>query len=253
MMPEESEFNQNVEQIQTDTDSMRDEINKCIDKYNNHDFGCWNDLINSGTQDKIREAINALQTKWTEFTTEMAKLASPGWPFWFLDRSDDWLEVKRKLTGQLAFLTGGAGISLPATITWDSPDARTYKTMPGAQADALSGMSSNAGSLADHLHAHGLGIVNLWFDLGDEFIDFAQLIAGSVARFISADPLKWLDIVPEIVAVVNDLVDFVQGLFKLIRDRWTDTIAAMHSLKSDFADMSGSVAGKWPTIPELSS
>ncbi|MFN3867297.1 MAG: hypothetical protein ACK4MD_11395, partial [Demequina sp.] len=135
--------------------------------------------------------------------------------------------------------------------TWDSPDARVYKAMPGAQNSALGGAADNAGALADHLQGHGMQIIDLWFELGMTFIDYIQLAGESVARFISADPTKWLNIVDEIVQTVSAVIDFVQGILVLIKDQWSQTKSAMYDLDSDFADFSGSVAGAWPTPTNL--
>lgn len=248
----EAEFRRTIDEIGPKQTEMTEGINSCISKFNGHDFGCWANTFSSGTQERIAEALTNLSQMWSDFVVEFTKLASPGWPFWFLDSADDWLDVKRDLTGQQAFLSSGAAIALPATQSWDSPDARTYKAMPGVQNAAISGVAGNAGSLADHLQGHGMQIIDLWFELGMTFVDYIQLAGKSVARFISADPTKWLDIVSEIVGVVNDVIDFVQGILRLIKDQWTATKNAMYGLDSAFADVSGSVAGAWPTPANLS-
>src|SRR5690554_5304252 len=249
----EEEFRTTHEEVGPKQEEMTTGIEDCINKFNNTDWGCWADLWSKDDQEKVRDTLVNLRDTWATFVTELVKLHSPGWPFWFLDSSDDWLEVKRLLTGQQAFLSDGAAIAFPATQSWNSEDARVYKAMPGAQNSAISGAGANAGALADHLETYGMQLIDLWFDMGMTFIDYVQLAAGTVARFLSADPTKWLDIVAEIMEAVNDIIDFVQQIMQLIKDHWAATKTAMFDLDADFADFSGSVAGEWPTPTNLAS
>lgn len=246
----EAEFNEAVDDIGPKRTEMAEGINSCIDKYNNEDFGCWAGTF--GDIDKIGDTLSKLVEIWNGFVEELAKLASPGWPFWFIDSADTWLDVKSKLTGQKTYLSDGAAISLPATVSWDSTDATVYSAMPGVNVSAIDGAAGHADSLATHMQDHGMQIIDFWFDIGMLFIDYAQLVGTSVANFISADPTKWLDIVSEIVDTVSNLIDFVQDLATLIMDKWTETIDSMYDLKSAFADLSGSVEGAWPTPANLS-
>lgn len=247
----EEEFSATVDQIGPKQEEMTEGINSCIDKFNNYDWGCWADTFDSDTQERIATALTDLSQMWADFLAEVAQLMAPGWPFWFLDSSEDWLKVKSDLTGQKAFLTDGAAIALPATVSWEAPEARVYKAMPGAQSAAIDGVAGKAGDLGDHLHDHGMQIIDLWFDIGMAMIDYVQLAGESVANFLTLDPTKWLDIVSEIVDTVSNLIDYVQQILQLIKDQWTSTQNAMYDLKADFADLSGSVAGAWPTPANL--
>jgi uncharacterized protein YoxC len=241
-------FNSNVEGINTDTNDMTDGINKCVDKFNTTDWGCWTELFDSGTVDKIKSALETLVDLWNKVLAELAKLASPGNPFWFWDSSDSWLEVKKLLSGN----TMSIGPGLPAIDSWSAPEARLYKNMPDAQISAITRSAGHADSLAGHLEGHGTQIINLWLDLGNQFVDYAQLVAGEVANYLSLDPTKWLDVVNQIVETVNNIIDFVQDLVQLVIDQWNATHDAMYALKSDFADQSGTVQGAWPSVENLS-
>ncbi len=95
-------------------------------------------------------------------------------------------------------------------------------------------------------------IVDLWFQIGMKFIDYAQVVGKTVGRFLTADPTKWLGIVNEIIGAVSDLLEFVQDLMTLIMDKWSATITSMFDLERAFADVSGSVGGAWPTVANLS-
>ncbi|WP_159502001.1 hypothetical protein [Microbacterium sp. 18062] len=248
-MVSEAEFNENVQDIDDKTTEMNDGINKCIDKFNNNDWGMCadDDLI-----EKIGGAMDRMQQVFGDLAIELGQLASPGWPFWFLESKDSWLTVKSELSGQLVYVQSASASSFPASQSWVGREGAVYRDMPGVQADAISGVVGYAGSFATHLGDHGLQIIDLWVDLAMAFIDYAQLVATSVGNFLSADPTKWLNIVDEIITTISNLVDFVQGIVVLVKDKWVQTKSQMFTLENELADLSGSVAGKWPTIALLS-
>lgn len=249
MTVSESQFDENVQDISEKSEEMGNGINDCIEKFNNNDWGMCadDDLI-----EKVGDAMDRLEKVWSDLAIEMVQLASPGWPFWFLDAKDSWLSVKSDLSGQLVFVQGAASSSFPASGSWVGEEGAVYRDMPGVQADAISGVVGYAGSFATHLGDHGLQIIDFWVDLAMAFIDYAQLVATSVGNFLSADPTKWLDIVSEIINTISDLVEFVQGIITLVTDKWIETKSQMHALENDLANLTGSVAGKWPTIALLS-
>ncbi|NYD65693.1 hypothetical protein [Agromyces atrinae] len=250
-IPTQGDFDSDMQDIQTKQTDMTDGINSCVDKFNNFDFGCWSNTFSKDSQEKIRDALNNLTKIWSDFLTEMVQYASPGWPFWFLDAQDNWLAVKTGLSGQKVHLGAASSSSFPATQSWVSADGAVYRNMPAVQGDAIDGVVGHAGSFASHLGDHGLQIIDFWVKIANKFVDYGQLVATSVANFISADPTKWLDIVSEIVNVVSELIDFVQDLIQLIVDKWLETLGQMQTLENDLADVSGSIAGQWPTIERL--
>lgn len=247
----ETEFNESVQDLSDKQADIATGIDDCVNKFNNFDFGCWSDTFSKDSQDKLRDALNNLVAIWNDFALEMAQLASPGNPFWFLDGVDAWLDVKRGLSGQLIYMGDAVTSSFPASESWVGQVGTLYRSMPGVQASAIDGAAGYAGSFATHLGDHGLQIIGLWSDIAKHFVDYGQLVATSVANFISADPTKWLDIVSEIVNTVSDLIDFIQDLIQLVVDKWVETISQMQTLENDLADLSGSVAGQWPTIERL--
>ncbi|MFG6476699.1 hypothetical protein ACFXP7_09985 [Microbacterium sp. P06] len=246
---DEATFTENVEDISEKQTDMSDGINSCIEKFNNYDWGC---MADDETKEKVAAAIKQMEETWADLSEQLVQLASPGNPFWFIESSESWLSVKSGLSGQLIFLQDAASSSLPASESWVGTEGAVYRNMPGVQASAISGVVGYAGSYATHLGAHGLQIIELWVKLAMKFIDYAQLVATSVANFLSADPTKWLDIVSEIVDTVSELIDFVQEIIELLTSTWLETKSQMQTLENDLSDLSGSVAGQWPTIALLS-
>ncbi|MFG6445650.1 hypothetical protein ACFXQA_10320 [Microbacterium sp. P07] len=245
----EAEFAENVEDISAKQTDMSDGINSCIEKFNNYDWGC---MADDETKEKVGAAVDQMKETWDELSDQLLQLASPGNPFWFKEAAESWLSVRSNLSGQLVFLQDASSSSLPASESWVGTEGAVYRDMPGVQASAISGVVDYAGSYAEHLSLHGQQIIDLWVDLSMKFIDYAQLVATSVANFLTADPTKWLDIVSEIVDTVSNLIDFVQEIIELVATTWSETKNQMASLEIQLADLSGSVAGQWPTIELLS-
>lgn len=249
MTVSQAEFDENVRDISDKSEDMENGINECVEKFNNHDWGM---CVDDSDIDEIGDAMDRLQEVWQNLGVELAQLASPGSPFWFLDAKDAWLDVKRQLSGQLVFVEGAAASSFPASQSWVGSEGSVYRDMPGVQSAAINGVVGYAGSFATHLGDHGLQIIDLWVDLAMSFIDYAQLVATSVGNFLSADPTKWLNIVSEIINTISNLVEFVQGIVTLVTDKWIETKSQMQALENELANLSGSVAGAWPTIAALS-
>ncbi|MFV0374455.1 hypothetical protein [Microbacterium sp.] len=244
-MISQEEYDEAREDQENKITEMQDGINNCIDKFNNADFPCeWF----GDSEGDVEEKLGEVKSVWELFMEALVQLASPGNPFWFWESANTWTEVLKLISGQVSYMSADVVGKFPALTSWVSEDAAVYQSMPSLQTGATNGAVEYITALAAHLDAHGMQVADLWFELAMMVVDGAQLIAGSVSKFLTADPLEWLDIIPKIVEVINGLIDFAQDTAKLLQEQWSATKTAMNELKLSFANLTGTLNGKWPTV-----
>jgi hypothetical protein len=240
----ESDFTTTTDGIFEDAEKIRDYINKCVDAFN--DRSAWGGFTIwiTGKLDQVLEALNDLVEKFGVFAEALLKLSSPGNPVSMYTKADDWREVQSKLSGQIGEL---ASSRFPATYSWEGRDGWAYAGIVSDQSAAVSGAYPHADALASHLEAHAKNVIDGWSDIalavGGIYLD----VVRDASQFISADPLKWLDIVPTIVTLVADLIENVANGFDQLEEYATTAYAGMQELAGELASVPGSRSGAWPT------
>jgi hypothetical protein len=69
---------------------------------------------------------------------------------------------------------------------------------------------------------------------------------NAASEFTSADPLKWLDIVPKIVTVCTNLAQLGIDVTAAFARNFTESKATADQLKQDMANLYGFPGGSWP-------
>lgn len=232
---------------QQEITSNIDRISKMV---NNADYGCVDSVLSREAIEKGKSDVNSISEAWESALKQFAQYVSPGNPFWFADAAAVWIDVRETLTGH-QYVFDENSTKLPALQSWESDDAETYLAMPHFQRAAIDKISEHCKTLSDHAHKHMTDILDQWQDVADFYLDYAQTVASIVARFATLDPMKWLDLVSNIVGAVSELIDHVQEGMGKVYETWKKIDASMYELKLAFSDNSAMIDGQWPTMGNI--
>jgi len=239
----ESEFNKNVDDVPKSLGAIEDDVNSCLDAYNNK--GWWGEFTMwfAGVLDQVEDALALLVQGLAELGKIMLELASPGNPFAMLLQADGWIQVKNILSGQTGEFNGNL---FPATRTWTGEAGWQYANVISAQSAAVGGIFPQAGNLGQHLYDHAVQVINGWCTIGDSMVKYTTTMAKDVGAFLTLDPTDWLGIIKEIVILVADIVQFIADMIIELREYGQTTVDQMFGLHNGMADASGSRGGLWP-------
>ena len=198
-------------------------------------------LINDNPE--VKEKLEEAGRIIVDVLAELGRLASPGNPFIMKILADSWDEVNIDLTGIKGPLDNGR---FRAVTTWTDEMGTRYANVPSAQLAALEGMLPHLSAMRDYLRGHSDKLVQLYWDIWMEILRFIGEAIPLAAQFLSANPLKWVDIAKSIADCIKEVLATIRNLVDLVFTFTMESNGQIEALKSAASDVSGTDFGKWP-------
>jgi len=190
---------------------------------------------------QVKEKLDEAQGHVEDMVAELGRLVSPGNPFAMTAAADQWDAVNRTLTGILAPLD-----KFSATSSWTDEMGARYSKVPEGQKAAVEGLLPHVSGMATYMREHAASIVQLWWDIYLEILDFVSTVLPHAASFLSANPLKWLEVAEKIAQIVSDILTAVRNLVDKVFTFTTGSNSAIQQLKAATSDVTGTDFGAWP-------
>lgn len=244
----EDEFNTQTEELKIQREEAIEKFNDFISSASSLDFSCIDGSWFSDVTERVDEAVAEIQAAVAEFIEVSLELLSPGNPFWFYNAAANWRDARTALSSEQFSINQARTTRLPSTDSWNDDQVKWYGPMPDAQNTAIEELKARCRAIEDASLDHTVALTNGWVNLLTGFSELHSWVITTVAGFISADPLKWLDIVPQVVGCLVELKDLVVGFVADLLLAWTDARDLVAGLKGDFADNASLDGGRWPTI-----
>ncbi|WP_431791841.1 hypothetical protein [Microbacterium paraoxydans] len=224
-----------------------EKLTECNEAYDakKGDISLWDKFLDwfKNTMNEVRERLNDAIEKYNEFVATIADYLSPGNPFAMYAKHDKWITVKQKITGSKTTIEGSY---LRADSTWKGDPGDGYGDLAERQKAAMDTLAGYTDSMMHFLNEYAEKIFNAWIDFGERMITYMLDQVDAASEFISADPLKWLDIVPKIVNVCTNLAQLAVDMTAQLARSFTASKSTADSLKQGMANLYGFPNGTWP-------
>lgn len=207
-------------------------------------FG-WRDLERIiASQPEVRQKLDEAGKGIADMMVEVIKLTSPGNPFAMKGMADEWDKVNRLLTGTVEAIDAGR---FAATMSWTDSLGQRYAKVPGVQKAALAGAIPLVTNMAGYLRAQSASILKAWWDVVEKIADFVIEGIQVAAKFISANPINWLDKAQDIAAAIATVLRAIKDLVKIAVEYGMKSQTELEKFKSAASNVTGTDFGKWPT------
>lgn len=245
---DEGSFNSLISNINGGISENATQLNSCVSTYNTKkdDISLWDKFLDwfSDAMSEVSKKLDEAIKKWNEFWASVADYLSPGNPFAMYSKRDDWLTAKQKISSSKTTVTAEY---LKADTTWKGSTGDGYSDLAGRQRMALDTLQGYTDSMMNFLADYAKKILDAWISFGARLITYFIDQVDAASEFISADPLKWLDIVPKIVTLCTNLARLGVDLAEQLGKNFTDSKKVADQLKQDMANLTGFPSGAWPT------
>ncbi|WP_430867726.1 hypothetical protein [Demequina aurantiaca] len=244
----ESDFNTQTDELKTQRADSISDFESFLNKAGHLDFGCLGDTWFSDVKERVDAAVIEMRELLAQFVEVSLEILSPGNPFWFYNASTQWREARSTLSSEQFSIVSARSTNLPSTESWHDDQVKWYAPMPDAQNATIDLMKSRCQSVENASLDHTKALTTGWVNLLTSFSALHSWVVTTVATFISADPMKWLDIVSQAVNCLVDLKDLIVGFVADMALAWSDARDLVARLQGDFVDNAALDGGKWPTI-----
>lgn len=198
-------------------------------------------LLNNNPE--VRENLDRAEKAAADMIYELGQLLSPGNPFLMKVIADNWDAVNTKLTGASGPMDDS---SFRANKTWTDTMGQRYADVPSMQKAALDGLLPLLDSMRQYMRTHADTIIQLWWDIWEEIVDFVIVALPLIAQFLAVNPLKWLEIAKSIADCVAAVLDTIKKLVTLVFDFTLESNRQIETLKASSSDVTGTHFGNWP-------
>jgi hypothetical protein len=178
-----------------------------------------------------------------DIAEEVAQLLSPGNPFALKMMANEWDNINTVLTGVVGSLGDD---KFYATASWQDGMGRYYANVPAGQRAALEGLVPHVENMRTYLREHSDNIIRLWWDLYEEVVSFVIDAIPLASKFISANPIKWLDMAEPIADCIARVLEAVQNIVSLIFEFGMASNSNLESFRASASNTAGTDFGKWP-------
>jgi len=192
---------------------------------------------------EVKKKLEDAQDAAEEVLATILQLESPGNPFMMKVLADNWDAVNAKLTGVVAPLGDGAFL---ATETWTDTMGARYAKVPAVQLAALQSLLPHLESMRTLMRTHADTIIQLWWDIYEEILDFVITALPLAANFLKANPIKWLEMAGTIAECIAAVLTTIKDMVKLVFDFTKESNGQIETLKSASSDLTGTYNGAWP-------
>lgn len=191
----------------------------------------------------VLEKLNEAGGGVGDILSEIGQLLSPGNPFAMKAMATSWDEINRILTGTVGPMSDSF---FYAPRTWTDSVGVRYAGVPSQQKGALEGLIPHVGSMREYLRQHADTLIKHWWDLCLEITDLVIDAIPLASKFISANPLKWLDVAEPIAQCIARVLKAVRNIANLLFEFTMESNSQIEVLNADVSNVTGSVFGKWP-------
>jgi len=247
MPTDQGTFDSLVKSVTDGIEDLRETLDNCVSTFNakQGDISLWEKFMDwfMNRMEQVRDALQEAIKKFGEFLMTIADYLSPGNPFAMYAKQDQWLAVKQKVTGSRTTISSGY---LKADTTWKGDPGDHYGDLANRQDTAMSTLAGYIDGMIDFLGSYAQKVLDAWIDFGERFLTYQVDGTKAGSEFISADPLKWLDIVPKIVNLCGVLAQFAIDVVASFARNFTESKATSDQLKQEMANLYGFPNGSWP-------
>jgi hypothetical protein len=247
MPTDQGTFDALVTSVTDGIEDARQSLEDCVTTYNEKrdDISVWEQFLDWFMQrmNEVRELLEKALAKFTEFLATIADYLSPGNPFAMYAKQDIWISVKQKITGSRTTISPGY---LKADTTWKGDPGDHYSDLASRQDTAIATVAGYTDGMIDFLGDYAQKILDAWIDFGERLLTYVVDQVSAASEFVSADPLKWLDIVPKIVTLCTNVAQLGIDTTSAFAKNFTESKATADQLKQDMADLYGFPDGTWP-------
>lgn len=244
---DEATFTELIEEINSSTTEADTGLDDCVGHYNSNKGDiAWYQKVLDWVMRRMREVGEKLSEaveQFNAFLEEIGSYLSPGNPFSLRKKQEDWVEVKRLVTGSKTTVEAS---HLRADDSWKGDVGDGYGALIERQHLSIDTLAGYADSMATFLSNYASKILNAWIDFGERLLTYLIEQVDAVSEFISADPLEWLDIVPKIVNVCTNLAQLGVDLAGQLARNYNDSQQQAEELNLNMADLHGFPQGSWP-------
>lgn len=248
MPTDQSSFDDLVKNINDGIGDTGDKLTECNDTYDakKDDISLWDKFLDwfKNLMGQVRERLNEAIEQYNEFVATIVDYLSPGNPFAMEAKHDKWITVKQKVTGSK---TTVGGSYLHADTSWKGDPGDGYGDLAERQRTAMDTVAGYTDAMLNFLSDYAQKIKEAWIDFGERLLTHMVEQIDATSEFISADPLKWLDVVPTIVNVCSNLAQVAIDLTAQLAKNFTASKNMADQLKQDMADLYGFPNGSWPS------
>lgn len=262
----QADFDQSVEQIKPEAQKVQNKVDECRSTVDSVEwpsgwerlqqglltvvfpiaglyFG-WKDLERILiSQPEVRETLQRAADGVGEILYEVGQLLSPGNPFAMKAMADNWDAINSILTGAV----GGLGDDkFYATSSWTDGMGQYYSQVPAGQRAALEGLVPHVENMRTYLRGHSTNIIQLWWDLYEEIADFVIEALPLAAKFITGNPIKWLEMAEPIAECIALVLSTIKDIVRTIFDFGMTSNGDLETFRAAASNVTGTDFGKWP-------
>lgn len=204
----------------------------------------WKDIERLiADQPAVQALLDQAAQGAADIAAEVAQLMSPGNPFALKGMANEWDNIYTILSGVAGSISGD---KFYATETWKDGMGVYYAKVPDGQSAALQGMLPHIENMRSYLREHADEILRLWADLCEEIADFVIEAVPLASKFISANPLKWVDMAQPIADCIAHVLTTVKDIVRLIFDFGMTSNSNLEQFRANASNVEGTDFGKWP-------
>ncbi|GAA3594731.1 hypothetical protein GCM10022198_18200 [Klugiella xanthotipulae] len=225
---------------------MVGDVQRCIDRFNGVNLVELGAMSITFSTETIANGLRTLSDAVVGIVDFLTQLLSPGNPWKLMEMATSWMTIVGEVSGHISVVDPPVGFG--AVASWEGYVGHAYRDLPALQAAALRRLKERAESFSTLVGDHATAVAAFWGGICSTVLMSQITLAQNAAEFVSADPFKWLDIVPHIAKVVSDSLKDLVGLGDVYLNHVLTTAEIWRTFSLDLADQEGTFQGSWPQI-----